>query len=72
MSKGKRSKSSIKKKGALKKSLNTRKGKIIPKKESGGTSKASGKLALRARLALVLNKIMSKRKGKTISKDKKS
>jgi len=47
----------IKKKGALRKSLGTKKGKKIPVSKLKAASKKTGKLGKRARLALTLRKM---------------
>lgn len=50
-------KKAIKKKGALRKSLNVKKGKNIPMSKLKAASKKSGKLGKRARLAITLRKM---------------
>ena len=52
----------IKKKGALHKQLNVKKGKKIPKSKLISASKKKGTLGRRARLALTLSKL--KKRGK--------
>lgn len=52
----------IKKPGSLRKELNVKKGKKIPKTKLKKAAKAKGKEGKRARLALTLSKIRKKKK----------